>query len=312
MPASISPQRQFCEAVKKWTGLNPSAEFLRSYWDTIEKEPENFLDQLIFSWCIRPFLHDEYYYRATKKDVFSFDANIVSINFLLRVEANQFLEFAYMDFLGRPVTDIDRAGFTGMDFVKIQTRITVIMAMIKSPEATGKQYAFISDDQQKDLFTPRSFWIRTHPNHALLTHGIKMKKVLGAGAAQKKFPLLWKSETDESIFCAFGMVVNLEQNASNCTAKSEWIFFGPRIPVESGTYSVRLHVVGNMTDLFHFDIVSSGGTKDWKSIKFFGSVDLSLHVVIDSEIDDLEFRLVNMNGRPIDIEIKEVSLCPIF
>lgn len=239
--------------------------------------------------------------------------NIISTHFLMTVPGEMFLPLAYREFFRREIDESGMQAYGHLDFDDQALREQVIAALSQSEEflqqamppvlaGAPSLLERLGTQMPQGLYWDRKAavdarWFATSPDPKPISTSYT--------------PMILWVPGRERLYTYPGVEFSGPVSRNVLTANPEWSLWGPKAPVASGSYKVLVDMVKARTDLCKFDVCTNGGMTTLFRIEFFAALKLEIPVHIDADADDLEFRLFNLSGRKMDIELNEISLSRI-
>jgi hypothetical protein len=281
---------------------------LRRHAGRIKADEVGFLSDYLGQWprCLRNTISKHTPGAVAMKGM----EKIISTSFLMKVPSESFLQLAYREFFDREMDEGGRDAYGGFDFDDPAQREAIMVALSQSEEFRQQttQKVITGPSSMLDSFgngvPPGLYWDRravvderwfnTNPNARKI--GLSYTPML-----------LWIPARDR-LYTYPGIELGGAVSGNVLTADPEWSLWGPKAPIEAGSYKVLVDLAKSASDLCMFDICVNGGMTTLFTVNFFSSLKLEIPIHVSNDAPDLEFRLFNLTGRKIDIELKEISL----
>lgn len=304
-------EHSVAKVIEACLGQRPTAAFMRRHAARIRQDEIGFLMDYLGQWPsrLRSTLRRQRPGAAAMKDM----EKIISTHFLMTVPGDMFLPLAYREFFDREIDESGMQAYGQLDFDDHEQREQVIAALSQSEEfqqlamprvLAGEPSLLerLGTETPQGLYWDRKAavdkrWFATSPDPKPISSSYTPM-------------ILWVPGRDR-LYSYPGVEFNGPVSRNVLTANPEWSLWGPKAPVASGSYKVLVDMTKARTDLCIFDICTNGGMTTLFRIEFFASLKLEIPVHIEKDADDLEFRLFNLSGRKIDIELNEISLSRI-
>lgn len=306
-----SAEQSVADVIEACLGQRPTPAFMQRHAARIGRDEIGFLMDYLGQWPrrLRSTLRRQRTGAAAMQDM----DKIISTHFLMMVPNEMFLALAYREFFDRQIDESGMQAYGHLDFADQAQREHVIAVLSQSEEfrqqATPRVLAGPPSLLERlGTETPQGlYWDRKAAVDKRWFAAPSNPKPISSSYTPI---ILWVPGRDR-LYTYPGVEFNGPVGRNVLTAHPEWVLWGPKAPVVSGSYKVLVDMVKAHTDLCIFDVCTDGGMTKLFSIEFFASLKLEIPLHIDADAGDLEFRLFNLSGRKLDIELNEISLSRI-
>lgn len=303
-----SAEQSVADVIETCLGQRPTSAFMQRHAARISHDEIDFLMDYLGQWPrrLRSTFRRQRTGAAAMKDM----DKIISTHFLMMVPNEMFLPLAYREFFDREIDESGMQAYGHLDFADQPQREQVIAALSQSEEFRQQAMPRVlagapSQLERLGTETPQGlYWDRKAAVDKRWFATPSDPKPISSSYTPI---ILWVPERSR-LYTYPGVEFNGPVGRNVLTAHPEWALWGPKAPVVPGSYKVLVDMVKAHTDLCMFDVCTDSGMTTLFSINFFASLKLEIPVHINADAGDLEFRLFNLTGRKIDIELNEISL----
>lgn len=244
---------------------------------------------------------------------FSVTRDLVSLSFLQNINQEKILDYIYPIVLGRPPDD-EGVQHYRPKLGKGHSQNRLINDFILSKEAKSQMKNIIVDNRKlselrRAVTEMSSFVYFKNATRADPSFFERTKLHVARNETNVDWYFLYKDETKGKHLLSPGVnLVGDIQSNGQIQSGPDWVLYGPKIPLSSGSYALSIDMKAGEKFSFHLDACCNAGLNHYFDLNLSGSCNMTIDFQVSEDVADFEFRLLNTTNRSHSIDIKLVNL----